>query len=128
MIIDELNLENVKNMCGNIIEMFEKQNEGIRELELENAALKEGIWKEEEMSRLKSEYEQMKADYYRGFPITEKQQKMIREFIDKNKSPIPMKIDGVSVSYKFTPTPLGIVGEVINTRTGDKLVFKGVDE
>jgi len=72
MIIDELNLENVKNMCGNIIEMFKKQNERIRELELENAALKEGIWKEEEISRLKSEYEQMKADYRRGFPITEK--------------------------------------------------------
>jgi len=39
-----------------------------------------------------------------------------------------MKIDSVSVSYKFTPTPLGTVGEVINTRTGDKLVFKDVDE
>lgn len=35
---------------------------------------------DEELSRLRSEYDKMKSDYYRGFPISEEEDKNIKEW------------------------------------------------
>ena len=81
---------------------------------------------DEELSKLKSEYDKMKSDYYRGFPISEEEDKNIKEW-EKNqqkKSPGIGGAAGGRFTYKFTPTGLGTVGTIIDGFTGDEFTFQ----
>ena len=81
---------------------------------------------DEELSRLKSEYDRMKSDYYRGFPISEEEDKNIKEWIknQQEKNPGIGGATGGRFTYKFTPTGLGTVGTIIDGFTGDEFTFK----
>ena len=81
---------------------------------------------DEELSRLKSEYDRMKSDYYRGFPISEEEDKNIKEWIknQQEKNPGIGGATGGRFTYKFTPTGLGTVGTIIDGFTGDKFTFQ----
>ena len=81
---------------------------------------------DEELSRLKSEYDKMKSDYYRGFPISEEEDKNIKEWIknQQEKNPGIGGATGGRFTYKFTPTGLGTVGTIIDGFTGDKFTFQ----
>ena len=81
---------------------------------------------DEELSRLKSEYDKMKSDYYRGFPISEEEDKNINEWIKKQqeKNPGSGGTAGGRFTYRFTPTGLGTVGTIIDGFTGDEFTFK----
>ena len=76
---------------------------------------------DEELSKLKSEYDKMKSDYYRGFPISEEEDKNIKEWIknQQEKNPGIGGATGGRFTYKFTPTGLGTVGTIIDGFTGD---------
>ena len=81
---------------------------------------------DEELSRLKSEYDKMKSDYYRGFPISEEEDKNIKEW-KKNQQKKNPGIGGAAggrFTYKFTPTGLGTVGTIIDGFTGDEFTFQ----
>lgn len=81
---------------------------------------------DEELSRLKSEYDRMKSDYYRGFPISEEEDKNIKEW-KKNQQKKSSGIGGAAggrFTYKFTPTGLGTVGTIIDGFTGDEFTFQ----
>ena len=81
---------------------------------------------DEELSRLKSEYDKMKSDYYRGFPISEEEDKNIKEWIknQQEKNPGSGGAAGGRFTYKFTPTGLGTVGTIIDGFTGDEFTFQ----
>ena len=81
---------------------------------------------DEELSRLKSEYDKMKSDYYRGFPISEEEDKNIKEWIknQQKKNPGIGGAAGGRFTYKFTPTGLGTVGTIIDGFTGDEFTFQ----
>ena len=81
---------------------------------------------DEELSRLKSEYDKMKSDYYRGFPISEEEDKNIKDWIKKQqeKNPGIGGTVGGRFTYKFTPTGLGTVGTIIDGFTGDEFTFQ----
>lgn len=81
---------------------------------------------DEELSRLKSEYDKMKSDYYRGFPISEEEDKNIKEWKknQQKKSPGIGGTAGGRFTYKFTPTGLGTVGTIIDGFTGDEFTFQ----
>ena len=81
---------------------------------------------DEELSRLKSEYDRMKSDYYRGFPISEEEDKNIKEWIknQQEKNPGIGGAAGGRFTYKFTPTGLGTVGTIIDGFTGDEFTFQ----
>ena len=81
---------------------------------------------DEELSRLKSEYDKMKSDYYRGFPISEEEDKNIKEWIknQQGKNPGIGGAAGGRFTYKFTPTGLGTVGTIIDGFTGDEFTFQ----
>ena len=94
-------------------------------LENENARLKSDAYKDEELAKMKEELEKMKADYYRGFPITEKETEKINEW----KSAMEDKLSwsgkaSIRYSYKFFPTELGTIGIVTNDFTGEKFTFR----
>ena len=81
---------------------------------------------DEELSRLKSEYDKMKSDYYRGFPISEEEDKNIKEWIknQQKKNPGIGGAAGGRFTYKFIPTGLGTVGTIIDGFTGDEFTFQ----
>ena len=81
---------------------------------------------DEELSKLKSEYDKMKSDYYRGFPIAEEEDKNIKEWIknQQKKNPGIGGAAGGRFTYKFTPTGLGTVGTIIDGFTGDEFTFQ----
>ena len=100
----------------------EDQLDRIKYLEEENRKLKDAAYKDAEMTRMKSQFDEMKKDYYRGFPITENEKKQIDNFINKYRGKNFGAIGG-AFTYKFTPTSIGIVGEVI-APNGESFTFK----
>ena len=81
---------------------------------------------DEELSKLKSEYDKMKSDYYRGFPISEEEDKNIKEWIksQQEKNPGIGGAAGGRFTYRFTPTGLGTSGTIIDGFTGDEFTFQ----
>ena len=102
-----------------------RQNEWLRE---ENERLKSEAYKDEELSKMKERYDQMSNDYYRGFSISEEEDKKIHEWIGKqtDKRPGIGGVSGGRFTYQFTPTGLGTFGIVIDGFTGDKFTFQEI--
>ena len=95
-------------------------------LKKEIEKVKSEKYADEELSRLKSEYDKMKSDYYRGFPISEEEDKNINEWIKKQqeKNPGSGGAAGGRFTYRFTPTGLGTAGTIIDSFTGDEFTFQ----
>ena len=95
-------------------------------LKKEIEKVKSEKYADEELSRLKSAYDKMKSDYYRGFPISEEEDKNIKEWIknQQKKNPGIGGAAGGRFTYKFTPTGLGTVGTIIDGFTGDEFTFQ----
>lgn len=95
-------------------------------LKKEIEKVKSEKYADEELSRLKSEYDKMKLDYYRGFPISEEEDKNIKEWIknQQKKNPGIGGAAGGRFTYKFTPTGLGTSGTIIDSFTGDEFTFQ----
>ena len=95
-------------------------------LKKEIEKVKSEKYADEELSRLKSEYDRMKSDYYRGFPISEEEDKNIKEWIknQQEKNPGIGGVAGGRFTYKFIPTGLGTSGTIIDSFTGDEFTFQ----
>lgn len=95
-------------------------------LKKEIEKVKSEKYADEELSRLKSAYDRMKSDYYRGFPISEEEDKNIKEWIknQQKKNPGIGGAAGGRFTYKFTPTGLGTSGTIIDSFTGDEFTFQ----
>lgn len=95
-------------------------------LKKEIEKVKSEKYADEELSRLKSEYDRMKSDYYRGFPISEEEDKNIKEWIknQQEKNPGIGGAVGGRFTYEFIPTGLGTVGTIIDGFTGDEFTFQ----
>lgn len=119
-----IQFESIENILQTLQERFSRQEKEIELLRQENANLKSGIWQKEEMARLKYEYDKMKEDYHRGFPISKEEQSMIDEFMRKHKG--YYGTIGGGFTYQFNPTSIGVSGTIIATN-GDKLEFRELD-
>lgn len=100
------------------------ENEYLRK---ENERLKSEAYKDEELSTMKERYDKMKSDYYRGFPISEKENERIKDWINNlTKDEVPTKIGAIGgrFTYRFTPTSIGIIGTIEDSITGEKLTFQ----
>ena len=95
-------------------------------LKKEIEKVKSEKYADEELSRLKSAYDKMKSDYYRGFPISEEEDKNIKEWIknQQKKNPGIGGAAGGRFTYKFTPTGLGTSGTITDSFTGDEFTFQ----
>lgn len=125
--IDEL-LQKIKNA-------FDEKNKKIKVLKNENYELKDSHYRDKELSRLKAELDNAKQDLYRGFPITEDELNKINEWKRKHEEEVhglkTMEdrleaqgcISGV-YEFRFIPTSIGVVGEVICSRCGEKFTFQ----
>lgn len=106
---------------GNILGK-ENTIEYLRE-ELKEA--KSDAYKDAELTKMKSRYEEMKKDYYRGFPISESEEKAIKKWQiehEKNHKGGHGAIGG-KYTYEFIPTSIGTVG-TIKCSCGEKFTFQ----
>ena len=94
-------------------------------LRKENERIKSEAYKDEELSRMKEMYDGMRADYFRGFPISEKEEEKIHEWMDSLPEAASGAIGG-RFSYSFTPPGIGVVGTVTDLITGQKFTFQGL--
>ena len=119
-------LHSIKEDLQNVYDHF-------RSLEYRNEYLKEEIerlkseqYKDEELSKMKENYDRMKNDYYRGFPISEEEDKKINEWIDgqMKKNPSSAGAIGGRFRYEFVPTSIGTIGVVKDIFTDEEFKFQ----
>lgn len=116
-----IQFDSIESILHVLQEQFSRQEKEIERLRQENTKLKNGIWKEEEVARLKHEYDRMKEDYYRGFPISKEEKALIDEFMSQHKG--YYGAIGGGFTYQFLPTSIGVSGTIIASN-GDKLEFR----
>lgn len=126
IIMDNVNVNELEYQSQNIVNDLLKR---LRQLELsvenlkkENTELKSEHYKDEQLSNMKDKLNKMEKEYYRGFPISKEEETQINKFKDKYRNKYHGAIGG-AFTYKFTPTSIGIAGEVI-APNGESFTFK----
>ena len=119
-------MEDIKKTLQQVYDHYRSACNRNDYLKKEIEKVKSEKYADEELSKLKSEYDKMKSDYYRGFPISEEEDKNIKEWIknQQEKNPGIGGAAGGRFTYKFTPTGLGTVGTIIDGFTGDEFTFQ----
>lgn len=113
----------IKDSLQEVYNQFRKERARNEYLEKENVRLKSEAYKDEELAKMKERYDKMSEDYYRGFPISEKEEKKINEWIKTLPEAYTGAIGG-RFTYKFYPTGLGTVGTIEDGVTGQKFTFQ----
>lgn len=95
----------------------------------EIAKVKEETYKDNELAEMKNKYDEMLADYHRGFAITKEESKKITEWMKEitKDEDFQTKVGGAiggRFKYEFIPTSIGVIGTVIDTFTNKKLTFQ----
>lgn len=126
--------DSVSDLCQGIIDKTDTYEKRIKYLEEENKKLKDEHYKDSEMQRMKAELKKAKEDLYRGFPISEEEEKRIKEWQDKHDAEVhglkTLKervhaggCIGGRYSYEFVSTSIGVVGTV-KCNCGAKFTFQ----
>jgi len=96
----------------------------IKYLEQKVRELEDEKWKDDELQKMKEDYEQMKADYYGGFPLTQEEIEKVNNWQNEHTKVVHnavtldqvLRLEGVSGGrwvYEFTPTAIGTFGVCI---------------
>lgn len=110
--------------CLRAIRVRNQDNENrIKYLEEENKKLKDSHYKDDELKEMKSRLEKMQKNYYRGFPISEEEEKAIESWKKEHAAEVHgLKtadermmaggcIGGI-YKYEFIPTSIGVSGKI----------------
>lgn len=131
MIVQDIDdaLKFIKRRNDNNENTINRLRENIRELQDEYD-------KDEEIQKMKIKVEQMRSDYYRGFPISEEEEKQIKSWKKKHDEEVhglktlEMKINaggciGGRYEYRFVTTSLGVIGTCVCS-CGAKYTFQDI--
>lgn len=135
MIVGDVN-KTIDTFVEDIKHELQGKDIRIEYLEKQNQELRDEKYKDNELSRMESDLKTMKEDYYRGFPISEEEQKSIREWMDKHDEAVhhartlgdKLKLGGCCggrYTYEFTPTSIGTIGTV-KCSCGAKFTFQDI--
>ena len=134
-------LQNIEKEIDRFVENLKSElrckDTRIQYLEHQNQNLISEKYKDQELSRMKKDLEEMKADYYRGFPISKNKQDKIDEWIDKHEKEAhncrtlddKMRRGGCiggTYTYEFIPTSIGTIG-TIKCNCGAEFTFQEMD-
>lgn len=119
-------MQNIKNVFQELYDHYRavaNRNEYLLE---ENKRLKSEAYKDEELSKMKAQYDKMNADYYRGFPISESENNKINEWINKISKEYPGNEGAIGgrFTYEFIPTGVGTYGKIIDSISGKSFSFQ----
>lgn len=106
----------------------------IERLEEENKKLKTEAWKDEELLQMTRQLDEVMAEYRRGFPISEAEEKAIEAWCDKHDEEAhgldtdykKLKAGGTiggRYSYHFIPTSIGVSGTIKCNKCGAEFEF-----
>lgn len=115
---------------------YEDAEAAIEKLEKENKALKDEHYKDEKLQRMQEELTSLRRAIYRGFPISEEDQKRITRWQKEHDKEAHGITDikghlakagaiGGDYTYEFVPTSIGTFGSVKCT-CGAKFEFQEV--
>jgi len=130
-----LDIPSVDDLCCYIKEKFYKEKEiqerlrdKIKDLEVENELLKKDLYKDKDYAETKQKLKELKQELYRGFPVSKEEDKQIFDWIRNHniKHSDRGGAIGGKYSYVFTPTSIGIVGE-IKCVCGESFCFRELD-
>ena len=122
----------IDELCLALKDKFMRQEETIESLRDEIKKLKDENWKDSELQSIKEQYDKMREDYYRGFPISKEESEKINAWINKHekeKHPRPEKslprggAIGGCYTYYFTTTSIGVFG-TIKCTCGEEFTFQ----
>lgn len=124
----------ISDLCRKIIDKEDSYQKRIKCLEEENKKFKDEHSKDSEIQRMKTELKEAKEDLYRGFPISKKEKEAIEEWRLKHEAEVHGRDTlekrlsahgtiGGSYTYVFTPTSIGVVGE-IKCNCGETFTFQ----
>lgn len=127
-------MHDVKQTLDAIKREFDSQNARIIYLQNQNKKLKEEHYKDTELQKMKEELERVRADMYRGFPISAEEEKRIKEWQDKHDAEVhglkTLKervraggCIGGRYSYEFVSTSIGVIG-IVKCNCGAKFTFQ----
>lgn len=127
----------IKLYLERIEKINEEKDELIEKLKLENEQLKNDVYKDSVVKDLEKENKRLKQDLLRGFPITEEQQKEIREWQIKHEAEIHGRKTleerlraggaiGGKYFYRHIPTSLGVIGEIVCEECGQSFCFEDI--
>ena len=118
-------IKDIKEVLQDLYNQFRAVQQRNKYLEDENKRLQTEQYKDEELARMKKNYDQMKDDYYRGFPISKEEMERIHKWMDELTKDYPeAKINSARFHYKFYPTALGVAGFVVDSITGKEFQFQ----
>ena len=76
-------LDDIKADFQKLYDNYRWVSARIEHLEKENKRLKSDAYKDEELTKMKSEYDRMKEDYFLGFPISKEEWEKIKVWQNK---------------------------------------------
>lgn len=111
--IDTVSIDEVRKFTD-LIKAYSRMESWISSLQEENKKLREEHYKNEELQQMKERVEKAEKDLYRGFPITEEEDKRLKEWINNHEKEHSggHGCCGGKYSYIFLPTSIGTVGTV----------------
>ena len=135
MIIGDI-FDHIDTFAEDIKDELKRKDMTLKYLELQNRELYDEHYKDNELKQMLDEVNKMKDDYYRGFPISEEEDKNIKEWIDNHERDVhgcytlEDKINrggccGGTYTYEFVPTSIGTVGTV-RCNCGAKYTFQEI--
>lgn len=83
---------------------------------------KEDTYKEEEIQELTKTIKEQEKLLHNGFGITDEELSSIKEWQITHKK--GSNCTGIQLEYRFAPTPIGCVGEVVCGKCGKKFIFR----
>lgn len=133
MIIGDI-FDHIDTFAEDIKDELKRKDMTLKYLELQNRELYDEHYKDNELKQMLDEVNKMKDDYYRGFPISEEEDKNIKEWIDNHERDVhgcytlEDKINrggccGGTYTYEFVPTSIGTIGTV-KCSCGAKYTFQ----
>lgn len=109
-------LTEIRELVEDVFTFAERQAE-------ENEELKDLHWENDLLKEMKQKYDDMKEDYFRGFPISKEQKNAIEKWKDQhwtnqhNAPDLKSRMSKIGVSggnfyYNFVPTSIGTSGTI----------------
>jgi hypothetical protein len=119
-------MDSIENDLKRIYDHYRSVVNQNKYLRLENEKLKSEAYKDEELTKMKEKYDQMSKDYYRGFSISEEEERAINEWIrgQTEKHPGIGGASGGRFQYIFVPTGLGTSAIIEDTFTNESFRFQ----
>lgn len=113
-----------KTFCEEVTEKYNRQQKRVDAINKELTDLRSETWKDEALQDMKTRLEEMEADYYRGFPISESEHEAIRKWQDNhyntqhNAKTNLQRLEmggaiGGTFHYEFVPTSIGTSGSCV---------------